>query len=63
MESEFPVGCSGNSTYESAACERGLLMNRDLGVVSVPGNEIRGMGDACVCSYDIIFDATTVEFK
>ena len=38
-------------------------MNRDLGVVSVPGNEIRGMGDACVCSYDIIFDATTVEFK
>lgn len=39
-------------------------MNRDLGLVSVPmAIEIWGMGDACVCSYDIIVDATTVEFK
>lgn len=64
MESEFPVGCSGNSTYESAARDRGLLMNRDLGLVSVPmAIEIWGMGDACVCSCDIIFDGTIVEFK
>lgn len=39
-------------------------MNRDLGLVSVPmAIEIWGMGDACVCSCDIIFDGTIVEFK